>query len=1385
LGRLLIVQPGPDVVRQLHKTLAAHDGRGQAGHHFNYYRISKMTRAALLFLYCSLLLLQGNRVEAQTFQPDKGARLILLGNTFADRMRHYGYFETLLQKNFPNRHLTLRNMGWSADEVGLQPRPLNFPGFKNSDATVSEEARAVSFKRYKFEGEKIVMPVALNFAGLHQDLTEQQADIIFLCFGMNESFKGPAGLPQFEKDLQVFMKALSDERYNGKSAPQLVLVSPIAHENMGAYYPNPDEHNKNLQLYSAAMQKIAKEKSVLFIDLFTPSLNRMRANPAEKLTINGIHLTEKGYAEAARWMADGLGFGKKSSAVNFEDANAKRLREVIKMKDDHFFYRWRAVNGEYIYGRRREPFGVLSFPPELKKLTKMTADLDAVIWQLAKGSGEAGYKKALEIIDERGKPATLSHVPDVVMTGRQGAAHAMGGHDAHQPKVWPATTEQFTLPPGFEINLFASEKNFPVEKPVAMNFDAKGRLWVATMPTYPQYFPGIPVHDRIVILEDTNGDGVADKHTVFADNLYLPLGFEFYDGGIIVSQEPDLLFMKDTDGDGKADVREVILTGFGSEDSHHATHAFTFGQDGALYFNEGTFLNTQVETPYGPVRSYSGATYRFEPRTGKLQHYISYPYYNPWGSVFDKWGTHLIGDASDGSNYFAPPMTGKIDYPAKHPRINMFTATRVRPTAGIEIISSRQFPDEVQGNFLVNNNIGFQGTKQHEIIASGSGITSREVAPLLQSSDPNFRPIDLKFGPDGALYIVDWYNPLVSHGENPPRDPMRDKLHGRIWRISYKGKPLLPTTDLSAQSVPQLLENLKVYEDRFRYRTRARLREMPVQTVTPELQKWTKLLDKNDPQYEHQLLEAVWLYQDFGRPEPDLLRTLLKAKAYQARAAAVKVLLHWKDSLPDALDLMHSAVNDESARVRLEAIVALSHFEGKNALIAALDIFKHPTDYYLDYAINETFSYLKPIWMAEFKQNEEILSQHPVAAANLLKRLSDQELLSLPRSLPMLNVLISSNSVEKSVKSQAILDLASRLGQKPVETILEKIRSGSSKGNDFRELVSGQKDLIGILLTMDQSQLQDSKNHIIKCLDKDVPASLQAVAFAALITADGSDKSARKLADRNPGTKSSYLNGISLLQDPILQNLFYAEVKEQAMKVPADAVNGVAYRVLSELSGRDAERIQTIVDLIQYNGDYTELAVDIISAKSDKVLQHGYAPLTVDRILGYIRDTPANQRSATLFNRVITLGKRLAALLPEATSVNALSILDQAGVLEVKLSALPAKMLFDLDRIQVSAGRAVSILFENPDLMPHNVVILKPGSLEKVGEAADAMAKLTDGFERNFVPDMPEVLFYTPLVNTGQRYLLKFIAPETPGEYPFICSFPGHWQVMKGVLKVE
>lgn len=1292
---------------------------------------------AIVFLSVALVKPACGQAPNPGFAPKNGDHIILLGNTFADRMRHYGYFETLLQKNFPGKQLTMRNMGWSADEVGLQPRPLNFPGFGEKTKRLTEGQKEVKFQGFTHEGERIVMPVALNFEGLNQDLYDQKADMILLCFGMNEAFKGPAGLPQFEKDLHVFIQNLQSNHYNGASAPALVLVSPIAHEELGGNYPDPAAHNKNLELYTKSMQKAASAKGLYFIDLFTPSMARMKQKGQQKLTINGIHLTGAGYQLAAEWMGQSLGFGK---MPNLNTDNSKKLLAVIKMKDDHFFYRWRAVNGEYIYGRRREPFGVIAFPPELRKINQMTASLDSVIWEMGKSSGSEAYTKALEIVDRRGKPVDPMLTPAIPMTGRQGEAAKAAAH-AHHEKMWPATTDQFKLPAGYEINLFASEKDFPIEKPVAMNFDARGRLWVATMPTYPQYFPGIPVHDKIVILEDTDADGKADKHTVFADDLYLPLGFEFGDGGVYVSQEPDIVFLKDTDGDDKADLREVVLTGFGSEDSHHATHAFTFGQDGALYFNEGTFLNSQVETPYGPIRSYAGATYRYEPRTAKLTHYISYPYYNPWGSVFDQWGMHLIGDASDGSNYFAPPMTGNVTYPDKHPRIEMFTETRVRPTAGIEIVSSRQFPDQVQGDFLVNNNIGFQGTKQHRIIPRGSGIGSKEVEAILQSEDPNFRPIDIEFGPDGGLYIVDWYNPLISHGENPPRDPARDKSHGRVWRITYKGKPALKVIDVSKQTIPELLNNLKAYEDRFRYRSRAQIREKKAAQVLPELKKWVAALDKTDPQYEHNLLEGLWLYQDFNVVEPAILKTLLNAKEPQARAAATKLLLYWRERIPGSLELMRARLNDESPRVRIEAVVALSYFNSEQAVAAATDIFKYPGDYYMDYAIHETFRFLKPIWLSGMKQGKRYGADPGPVSRYLLKLATAQELAMLPETTDVLTAMLTRPDLDASKKQEAVNRLAKDRKTDKVNVLLDAIR-GEEQNKKGSQQSAVQQELVKLLLASGAPELKENQAGLMRLISEDTSQVMQATGIAAMITGWESDQLLQKAI---PDKTAAYLTGISMLTNADLKASFYKKVKELAPRAPA-----AAYPLLMKMTMESEAKTQPTKALI------AELS-----------------------------STPESIQNTRAFADAINAMKMMVNGVAEKDRKNVLSMLESMGTIEIKLVAIEAKMAFDKKALSVPAGRAVTLVFENPDLMPHNVVIVKPGTAEKVGEAADAMASLKDGFEKNFVPTTPDVLFATPLVNSGKSFRLEFKAPDQAGEYPFICSFPGHWRVMTGILTVK
>ena len=233
------------------------------------------------------------------------------------------------------------------------------------------------------------------------------------------------------------------------------------------------------------------------------------------------------------------------------------------------------------------------------------------------------------------------------------------------------------------------------------------------------------------------------------------------------------------------------MHGFDTADSHHAMHAFTWDPGVRLYWQEGTFHYTQTETPYGPRRCNEAGIFRWEPKSWKFDVFVSYGFANPWGHYFDRWGQNFVADASGGANYFGTAFSGQVVYPQKHGGMKQFFPMQWRPTCGCELVYSRHFPDDTQGDYLLNNDIGFQGILRYRVKEDGSGFAGTPVEPLLKSTDTNFRPVALQFGPDGALYVVDWFNPLVGHMQHSLRDPNRDHTHGRIWRITYPKRPLV------------------------------------------------------------------------------------------------------------------------------------------------------------------------------------------------------------------------------------------------------------------------------------------------------------------------------------------------------------------------------------------------------------------------------------------------------------------------------------------------------------------------------------------------------------------------------------------------------------------
>ena len=340
----------------------------------------------------------------------------------------------------------------------------------------------------------------------------------------------------------------------------------------------------------------------------------------------------------------------------------------------------------------------------------------------------------------------------------------------------------FLVADGFEVNLFAAD---PVlAKPIQMNFDPQGRLWVVSSEVYPQIEPGQKADDKVLVLEDADRDGKAEKTTVFARGLLIPTGVEPGDGGAYVANSTELLHFKDTDGDGKADTRRVLLSGFGTEDTHHILHTLRWGYDGRLYFNQSIYIHSHVETPHGVRRLGGGGIWEFRPETMELGVFIR-GLVNPWGHHFDRWGQSFATDGAGGEGinyclpgayYFTAPDAARI-----LPGLNPGSPK----DCGLEVVSGRHFPEAWQGNLLTND---FRGNRVCRYVLSddGAGFASREQAELIKTPHVAFRPIDVKTGPDGAVYIADWYNPIIQHGEVDFRDPRRDHTRGRIWRVTAK-----------------------------------------------------------------------------------------------------------------------------------------------------------------------------------------------------------------------------------------------------------------------------------------------------------------------------------------------------------------------------------------------------------------------------------------------------------------------------------------------------------------------------------------------------------------------------------------------------------------------
>ena len=858
-------------------------------------------KKAITLLFCAVVIIIGCSEPKEGGIPlKKNAHIVLIGNNLASRMMNFGHFETEMHLRYPDSLLFIRNMADGGNTPGFRPHssrnsPWAFPRAEKFQTELANKSRSRG-----------------HFSTEDEWLTRLEADIIIAFFGYNESFQGEQGLENYKAELHAFIQHTLRQKYNGKTVPRLVLVSPIAFEDLSDKMdlPNGKKENLNLALYTKAMREVAAKENVSFVNAFYPS-KKWFATEDGDMTADGFQLNGLGYQKLSKLLADEV-FGKTKTVA---EVNRKMVHKAVLEKNWFWHNDIKIPNGVHAYGRRYDPFGPANYPYEIEKIREMTSNRDTMIWNAVKG-------KTTDLVAADGKTKKLPKIKtNYKPSNKNGNPEYLYGENA---------LSKIQVAEGYKLELFASEKEFSdLANPVQMSFDNKGRLWVGVMPSYPHYKPGDSrPDDKLIILEDTDGDGKADKQTTFADGLHLTIGFEFAPEGVYASQGTNLVLLKDTDGDDKADTKEIILSGFDDHDTHHAISAFTADPSGAIYMGEGVFLHTNVETAYGPVRGTNGGFYRYSPQRHHLERTAQLSIPNPWGIAFDEWGQDFFAHTSNPNMTWMMPGSIKPRYGQASPLPKNLIQKEhlVRPTSGLEFVSSRHFPDEVQGDLLINNTIGFLGTKQHTMVddPKSAGYNSRHRIDLITSSDPNFRPVDMEFAPDGSLYFIDWHNVLIGHMQHNARDPLRDHVHGRIYRMTYPSRPLVKPAKIVDANIDELLNNLKLPEYRTRYRTRRELRTRDSKEVLVKLKGWIEGLDKNNSRYEHHILEGLWVSWGLNKIDENLLKQMLTAKDFRARAAAVKVLRYAGHQITDQANLLMVAAKDKKPRVRLEALVAAS-----------------------------------------------------------------------------------------------------------------------------------------------------------------------------------------------------------------------------------------------------------------------------------------------------------------------------------------------------------------------------------------------------------------------------------------------------------------------------
>lgn len=516
--------------------------------------------------------------------------------------------------------------------------------------------------------------------------------------------------------------------------------------------------------------------------------------------------------------------------------------------------------------------------------------------------------------------------------------------DAMTPEEELAT---FVLPPGFEVSLVAAEPD--IAKPMNLAFDHRGRLWVSSSEEYPYAAPADrDGRDTIKVFEDADGDGRFEKKSTFADGLNIPIGLYPYKDGVVCYSIPNIWFLRDTTGDGRADKREKLYGPMGFErDTHGMCNGFTRGYDGWLYACHGFNNHTTVAGRDGhEVKMQSGNTFRMRLDGSRIEHF-THGLVNPFGMTFDEYGDQFVADCHTkpvtlllrGGYYdsFGKPDDGLGYVPNVMDHLHGSTAI-----GGIARATGQGFPDAFRGN-LFGGNVMTSRINRNSVHRSGSTIRVREEPDFLVAGDPWFRPVDLQFGPDGALYVADFYNRIIGHYEVKLDHPGRDRKSGRIWRIAYTGTRTQDSSDSDGPGLPpedsleQLVAAFKQPNLQSRMLASDRITDHFGDSAVDALR------DASASKNADARIHSLWALARLDALTPEQLEPATEHADDQVRTHALRILESLATSAKHA-DLITTGLRDKSGIVRRAAAIAATVHQNKLLIKELLSALRSTAD---------------------------------------------------------------------------------------------------------------------------------------------------------------------------------------------------------------------------------------------------------------------------------------------------------------------------------------------------------------------------------------------------------------------------------------------------------